>query len=432
MSDANTVDPQVQLPESPKRHAILRGHDFMVKLLGSRYFFYALLIHVGFLLIMGGRIVARAVAKTEVFDSVDQRLLIAPAAPPPPPNIKKASTAEATTDKATAAAASAVTSANPNKNTKLSTLAVSKATSNPMVGTPGAAVRLPQMADRMDTGLGAELRVAEVKRIGRVYEFQKGWGVTGSGKTTKATFTCYLAKYADGDWNCNPSALENLMIQIVRWSSDRIQASVQPQAISVGSDEIFQIKPPFIFLTGHKDFHFTEQEVKNLREYLLVGGAVWADNSLPGRKSRFDMAFRREMKRVLPDREWEVVPKSHEVFGTYFKLRDVPKGMNNYMEEIEQMKIGDEMAVIYTLNAYSDLWETALNDENKIDTEYYFDEDTGRVYHKWGPHWGNYTTAYMYRNVNNDSIVQANQLGINIVVHLLTRYQDKFLMIGKK
>jgi hypothetical protein len=274
--------------------------------------------------------------------------------------------------------------------------------------------------------------VAEIQRIGRVYEFQKGWGVTGSGRSTKATFTCYLAKYLDGDWNCNPSALENMLTQIVRWSSDRIQASVQPQAISVGSDEIFKIKPPFIFMTGHKDFHFTDEEVKNLREYLLVGGAVWADNSLPGRHSRFDEAFRREMKKVLPDREWESVPRDHDVFNAYFRLKEVPRGMNGYAEPIEQMKIGDEMAVIYTLNAYSDLWETALNEDNKIDTDLYLNEDTGATYHKWGPHYGSYLTGFLYRNVNDNSIVEANQMAINICVHLLTRYQDKFLMIGKK
>jgi hypothetical protein len=414
-----------------KPHFIMRGHAWLQRLLNSRYFLYALGVHLAVLAILGGRVIMKAVLPPEAFDTVDDRLLVAPASPPVPPQPKKNTTAEATTDKATAAASAAVATADPNKSTKLSTIAVNKATGNPMTAAPGASVRLPQMAERADTGLGEELRVAEVKRIGRVYEFQKGWGVTGSGRSTKATFTCYLAKYLDGDWNCNPTALENMLTQIVRWSSDKIQASVQPQAISVGSDEIFKIKPPFIFMTGHKDFHFTEEEVKNVREYLLVGGAIWADNSLPGRHSRFDEAFRREMKRVLPDREWEAVPKDHPIFNTYFRLRNVPKGMNNYQEQLEQMKISDELAVIYTLNAYSDLWETALNEDNKIDHDLYLNEDTGAVYNKYGPHYGSYLTGFLYRNVNDESIVEANQLAINITVHLLTRYQDKFLMIGK-
>lgn len=412
-------------------HLLMRGQAWLQRLLNSRYFLYALLVHAAILAILGGSVIMKAVLPPDVFDSVDDRLLIAPATPPVPPQPKKNTTAEATTDKATEAASAAVATADTSKSTKLSTIAVARATGNPMTATPGATVRFPQMSDRVDTGLGEVLRVAEQRRIGRVYDFQKGWGVTGSGRTTKATFTCYLASYLDGDWNCNPTALENMLIQIVRWSSDRIQASVQPKAISVGSEEIFKIKPPFIFLTGHKDFHFTEEEVKNVREYLLVGGAIWADNSLPGRHSRFDEAFRREMKRVLPDRDWEVVPKNHEVFNTYFHIRDIPKGMNGYQESVEQIKISDEMAVIYTLNAYSDLWETSLNEDNKIDHDLYLDEDTGSTYYKFGPHYGNYLTGFLYRNVHDQSIVEANQLAINITVHLLTRYQDKFLMIGK-
>ena len=34
-----------------------------------------------------------------------------------------------------------------------------------------------------------------------------------------------------------------------------------------------------------------------------MGGAIWGDNALPGWGSRFDVAFRREMKRVVPDIE---------------------------------------------------------------------------------------------------------------------------------
>jgi hypothetical protein len=218
---------------------------------------------------------------------------------------------------------------------------------------------------------------------------------------------------------------------VVRWSKGRIQASVQPNAIELSSEEIFKTHPPFIFLTGHKDFHFTENEVKNLREYLLIGGSLWIDNSLPGRHSRFDEAVRREMGRVFPDQKFEPVPKNHAVFDSFFHLRQVPAGMNYYAEPIEQVRVGDESVVIYTQNAYSDLWETALNENDKIDTDTYLNEETGALYTRWGPHWGNYLTGFLYRNVDEVSIRDANRLALNIIVHLLTQYEDKFRMIGK-
>ncbi|MSR65060.1 MAG: hypothetical protein EXS18_04680 [Verrucomicrobiae bacterium] len=85
----------------------------------------------------------------------------------------------------------------------------------------------------------------------------------------------------------------------------------------------------------------------------------------------------------------------------------------------------------YAQNACNDLWETALDEQNTIDTDYYLDEDTGQTDPKWGPHWGNYPTGFLYRNVNEESIVESNRLALNVVVHLLTRYQDKIMMIGK-
>ena len=63
---------------------------------------------------------------------------------------------------------------------------------------------------------------------------------------------------------------------------------------------------------------------------LLVGGCVWADSALAGRRSRFDMAFRREMKRVLPDRDFETVEDNHEMFDTFFDRISLPPGMNGY------------------------------------------------------------------------------------------------------
>lgn len=274
----------------------------------------------------------------------------------------------------------------------------------------------------------------EGELIAKIRDFQDGcvlWGEWAGSGLPPAVFTGYLASYAHGDWDCNPTALENMLMQTVRWSRNRINASVRPKAISVGDEEIFKVRPPFFFLTGHRDFHFPGKEIENLRQYLMIGGASWIDNSLPGRHSRFEEAVRREMKRVLPHRDFEPVRQNHEIFNAHFRRSDVPAGMNHYPEPIEPITLHDEVALVYTLNAYSDLWETALNEDDKIDTEHYLDEDTGHIYQKWGPHWGSSLPGFLYRNVNEDSIKEANRLGLNILVHLLIRYEDKFRRIGK-
>jgi hypothetical protein len=278
----------------------------------------------------------------------------------------------------------------------------------------------------------SNLPAVELRRVlTRASSFVRGGtGVSGTGRSTRAKFQCYWAIYQRGDWNCNPTALPNMMNQIARWSRDRIQQRVEPQPIVVSSKDLFTVKPPFIFITGHKDFTFTEEEIENLRQYLHAGGAIWADNDLPGRRSRFDMAFRREMKRVLTDRDFERLPETHPIMYSYFTLRELPSGVNFYREPIEVVRlIADEIAIVYTLNAYGDMWESALDENDRIDRQLY---RTGprSGYYKWGPHFGNYFTHSHYRNINDETVPLAYKLGINIVVHLLTRYDDRLRAMG--
>ena len=176
--------------------------------------------------------------------------------------------------------------------------------------------------------------------------------------------------------------------------------------------------------------------MKNLRDYLTLGGAVWADSSLAGRRSRFDVAFRREMKRVMPDRECEVIEgTNHELFDTFFQNIGLPSGMNFYQEPVELINIGSEMAVIYTLNGYGHLWETRLNSQNKIEWNYI---NVGTMEEpKWRPVYGPHLasprelTGTIYRNINDETVNNAFRFGINVVVHLLTRYQKQFKLLPK-
>lgn len=164
--------------------------------------------------------------------------------------------------------------------------------------------------------------------------FTGGWGKgSGSGTGTRSRefeFTAYIGQYDGGDWastistvkrnkpgrgvepdNIDNGSLPNLLGYISEFSGGKIKTNYKNvKTIKLDSPDFFSLKPPFIFLTGSKDFVLTEPEVENLRKYVSLGGAIWGDSSRPGKNSRFDIAFRREMKRVLPDKdkEWEELP----------------------------------------------------------------------------------------------------------------------------
>ncbi|MDD5483104.1 MAG: DUF4159 domain-containing protein [Kiritimatiellae bacterium] len=449
----------------------------VLAILRSRYFLISLLIYTFLLMILGGVVISHYVITKGTFEEGQVLVLPDGAGGPPPPGPRGAPQASAQ------AAAQQTRSVSVAVQSMSSRTAAKTAAQRLTVSAPSDFVRAPapvvaphvQMSEvKVDTQMAKSIAAANIQRLQGVRDFQKGWGVTMSGggrggmggggsrgggggggiggvgragtyHGVRAKFTIFQAKYQDGDWDCNggrgtnlwdPSALKNLMFQIRQWSRDRIDAQVTPAVLDVGTDAIFTLKPPFIYLTGHKDFHFLDREVKNLRDYLTLGGAVWADSALAGRRSRFDVAFRREIRRVLPDRDFEIVPPDHEMFNTFFANVDLPSGINFYQEPLEIINIGGELAVLYSLNGYGHFWETRLNREGNIEWKRVNLGDPGNPQWRWvhGPHLYPPRTesGVIYRNITDATVRDNYKFGINVVVHLLTRYQKHFRFLPKE
>lgn len=215
--------------------------------------------------------------------------------------------------------------------------------------------------------------------------FTDSWGKDdGSGRGLKERefkFTAYIGKYRGGNWDSTvkvvkdkivTGSLPNLLYLMSAWSKDKINTNYKDvEAIQLDSDSLFTTKPPFIFFTGTKDFILSDKEVENLRKYIRLGGCIWGDSSLPGLRSRFDIAFRREMKRVIPDidKDFEPLPANHPIFTqTYFTdVKVVPPGLNFYQEPIMALKMHGEIAILYTANDYGDMWQTGLDRDGNID-----------------------------------------------------------------
>ena len=277
-----------------------------------------------------------------------------------------------------------------------------------------------------------------------IRNFTKSWAPAGSKgggrgsnpKQREFVFTAYLAKYKGGDWNSTNSiakdgkitkgSLPNLLYLMNKQSNKRIQALPHAMPLDLSSDEIFTIKPPFIFFTGHRDFVLTEKEVENLRTYVTLGGCIWGDSSLPGNRSRFDIAFRREMRRVIPDKDkdWEVLPANHALYTKkanlyYPEMTTPPPGINFYAEPVYALKYVNEVAVIYTANDYGDMWQVALTADWKYDLsrdeKHQFVAMSDRLW---------YWRGVYYRNISEQSVAATYKFGTNLVIHLLTRWED--------
>jgi Domain of unknown function (DUF4159) len=282
--------------------------------------------------------------------------------------------------------------------------------------------------DGMSTAVAAQIKA-----------FTGGWGKgQGSGVGTRSRefeFTAYIGQYSGGNWNSTvrisagkqieTGSLPNLLYLMSAWSKDKIKTNYKNvQAIKLDSDEIFSVKPPFIFLTGTRDFKLTEKEVENLQKYVRMGGCIWGDSSLPGLRSRFDIAFKREMKRVIPDvdKNFEPLPANHPIFteGYFADIKEVPPGLNFYKEPVFAMKIYGEIAILYTANDYGDMWQVGLNQQGQIDMR----KDANDRYVAINPDIYDRRDVYL-RNLDPAALSTCFKFGTNVVIHLLTRWESK-------
>jgi hypothetical protein len=138
--------------------------------------------------------------------------------------------------------------------------------------------------------------------------------------TVQAQSELKLAKLkynGGGDWYANKTALPNL----ITFCNQYLNMNLAPQddAVEVGSSDLFLY--PYIYMTGHGNVYFSEQEARNLRNYLISGGFLHIDDNYG-----LDPYVRPEMKKVFPELEFVELPFDHPIYRQKFEFKDgLPK-----------------------------------------------------------------------------------------------------------
>jgi hypothetical protein len=112
-----------------------------------------------------------------------------------------------------------------------------------------------------------------------------------------------------GDWYANKTSLPNL----IAYSNQMIKLGISPtpETVELASSSLFRY--PFIHLTGHGNVSFTNDEIQNLRTYLIGGGFLHIDDNYG-----LDVSIRREMKKVFPELSFVELPFSHPIYHQKF------------------------------------------------------------------------------------------------------------------
>lgn len=162
----------------------------------------------------------------------------------------------------------------------------------------------------------------------------------------------------DGDWDPDPSAVHNLL----KYARDSSTMEVKFKRVVVTLKDPEASTYPLLYMTGHREFVWDDQDVARLQRYLSAGGLLLAD-ACCGRMS-FDMAFRREIQKVFPDKPLERLPADHPFYSCHHEVKTVdytPRTREDYGDfntpELEGIEIGGRLAVIYSKFDLGNGWE---------------------------------------------------------------------------
>jgi hypothetical protein len=131
-----------------------------------------------------------------------------------------------------------------------------------------------------------------------------------------------LLKYSGGgDWYANPTSLTNL----IKFCNEKLGTDLNPDpaTIDVGSAEIFNY--PFVHMTGHGNVVFSNEDIKNLRDYLVAGGFLHISDNYG-----LDQFIRREMKRIFPGEDFVELPFNHPIYHQKYNFEQGPPKIHEH------------------------------------------------------------------------------------------------------
>ena len=130
-----------------------------------------------------------------------------------------------------------------------------------------------------------------------------------------------------GGWNVDwPRADENLSVRLSELSRTPVSMDANrrpmPLLLNLRQPEVFHC--PVLIMTEPGGALFDNEEVANLRKYLLKGGFLWADDFWG--EYAWDY-WENQLRRVMPSGQFPItdVPTTHVIFHEMFTLRELPQ-----------------------------------------------------------------------------------------------------------
>ena len=135
------------------------------------------------------------------------------------------------------------------------------------------------------------------------------------GNISSAQELAVLKYKGGGDWYSNPTAVSNL----IKFCNANINTTMnlKPEVVEPNSTDIFQY--PLLHMTGHGNVFFSDDDVENLRNYLISGGFLHIDDNYG-----MQPYVTKELEKLFPNNELIELPTNHPIFNQTFNF---PNGL---------------------------------------------------------------------------------------------------------
>ena len=118
-----------------------------------------------------------------------------------------------------------------------------------------------------------------------------------------------------GDWYSDPSSLPNLLSFIKE--NTLIEIHDKEKQVKIGDND-FNLSS-YLYITGHGNIKLSKKEIATLRNHLLEGAFLHADDNYG-----MDKSFRKMVSELFPEKKLVEIPHDHEIFHCYYKF---PNGL---------------------------------------------------------------------------------------------------------
>ncbi|WP_250436538.1 DUF4159 domain-containing protein [Hanstruepera flava] len=162
-----------------------------------------------------------------------------------------------------------------------------------------------------------------------------------------------ILKYkGGGDWYSNPTAVPNL----ITYCNNSINTKINPKPETVEANSIDIFQYPFLHMTGHGNVFFNDDDVNNLRNYLISGGFLHIDDNYGMKPYVVE-----ELKKVFPNTDLVELPVTHPIFNTAYNFPNgLPKIHEHDGKRPQALGIFYEGRLVLLFTVESDLgdgWE---------------------------------------------------------------------------